>query len=232
MKKLFPFLLLMGSLAVMNAQSVLGVTHQGHTYNEGDTITLTLAADDEEISSLGIINQGNNRIENIIIALQEISRNGFEVWAMCTGDVCIPGLTSNPINMAPRATYNDLTLDVRIDATVSDPLSIYTMTVGNDEIHTTVVLRLVLYQPLGIHQPEAVATVNAYPNPAIGEVDIHYSVPQAAMLTVFDMQGRKILSQPVNGTGKVSLDTLPAGVYTYGLTTGDAHTALHKLIVR
>ena len=233
MKKILSFALLLSSALMINAQSSLGVTYKNHTYNDGDTITVTMARDAEHCTDLGVFNQSNSRIEGIVISLEEVSRNGFEVWAMCTGDVCIQGLTSNPINLGPRERYNQLQLDIFVDASVQNALSVYTMTVGTPDIHSTVVLRFVFADEVGILPTDASeALVAAYPNPAIDNVNIRYSVDGSGELTLYDMQGRAVARQTVSGEGTATFSGLAAGVYTYTLATATGRSTLRKLVVR
>lgn len=239
MKKFLSLVLLMSGFAMLHAQSPLGVTYMGTTYNDGDTVTVRIARDADECNALGIVNQGNNRIEGIIISLEEVSRNGIEVWAMCTGDVCIPGLTSNPIDLAPRASYSNLTLDIRTDATVQNGMSVYTMRVGTPDIYSTVVVRFA-FNDVGIEQVVAFASLLAFPNPSENHATIYYSTVRPAELVIYDVLGNLRHSQRVDGTGTLRLGLgcgtptleLGTGIYFYGLVADETCRVMKKLVIR
>lgn len=231
MKKILFFVLLAGTVAMANAQSAVGVTHQNQVYNDGDTITITIPTDADNYHGIGLTNQSNSLLEGLVITLAEVSAGGIEIYAMCTGDVCIPGLVSNPITINIRASYNDFYVDFYNNYPDNTSPSVYTMNVANNDVSTTVVLKF-CFEGVGIDQPLSNGSLSAYPNPAEGAVSISYSVEQPATLTVYDVQGRQVASQAVCGTGSVSLNSLPAGVYTYGLTTGNSRSAMRKLVVK
>ena len=160
MKKFLFLMLLAGSAILANAQSAVGVTHQGQVYNDGDTITITIPTDAENYAGIGLKNQSNSRLEGLVITLDEVSLGGIEIFAMCTGTVCIPGLVSNPIDINIRGSYNDFTIDIYNNYPEVTTPSVYTMTVANDDVNTTVVL-MFKFEGVGIDEAKAVASLNA-----------------------------------------------------------------------
>ena len=230
MKKFLFLMLLAGSAILANAQSAVGVTHQGQVYNDGDTITITIPTDAENYAGIGLKNQSNSRLEGLVITLDEVSLGGIEIFAMCTGTVCIPGLVSNPIDINIRGSYNDFTIDIYNNYPEVTTPSVYTMTVANDDVNTTVVL-MFKFEGVGIDEAKAVASLNAFPNPSDGQVSITYATERPATLNLYDALGRTVRSQQVNGNGTIQLSELPVGVYSYGLIADDSRI-MRKLVVK
>lgn len=231
MKKILSLILFLGCVAMANAQSAVGVTHQNQTYNDGDTITVTVATDAESYAGIGLKNQSNSRLEGLVITLAPVTVGGIEIYASCTGEVCIPGLVSNPIDINIHGSYNSYMVDFLNNYPEVTTPSVYTMTVANDDVSTTVVL-VFKFEGVGIDATEAVAGVSAYPNPAFGQVSIAYSTECPAMLELYDMLGRVIRSQQVSGNGTMTVSNLPAGVYTYGLVVDKSCRGMKRLVVK
>ena len=227
MKKALFLMLFMGSLFLANAQSAVGVTYQSQTYNDGDTITVVVPTTAESFDGIGLKNQSNSRLEGLVVTLTQLTIGSIEIYATCTGEVCVPGLVSNPIDIAIRGSYNSFILDFYNNYPDNTTPSVYTMNVANDNVSTTVVLKF-CFAGVGINPVLANAQLSAFPNPAGKQVSITYHVDHPATLEVCDMQGRTVVSQPVSGTGTLSLNDLPAGLYAYGLSGGYKH----KLVVR
>ena len=224
-------MLLLGSVVALNAQSVVGVTHQNQVYNDGDTITVTVYTDAESYDGIGLKNQSNSRLEGLVVTLTQETEGGIEIYATCTGEVCIPGLVSNPIDIAIRGSYNSLIFDFYNNYPDNVTPTLYTMNVANANVSTTVVLKF-RFEGVGIGQPVFDAKMNAFPNPCDGRVGISYTTEGPATLVVYDMQGRTVRQQGVSGEGTVYIDGLASGIYTYGLTTATSRSVLRKLVVK
>lgn len=231
MKKVLSLILLVGCVAMANAQSAVGVTHQNQTYNDGDTISVTIASNAESYAGIGLKNQSNSRLEGLVITLAPVTVGGIEIYASCTGEVCIPGLVSNPIDINIRGSYNNYMVDFYNNYPEVTTPSVYTMTVANDDVSTTVVLAF-KFEGVGIDATEALAGVSAYPNPACGQVSIAYSTEHPAMLELCDMLGRVVRSQQVSGNGTMTVSNLPAGVYSYGLVVDKSRREMKTLVVK
>ena len=229
MKKALFLMLLVGSVALANAQSAIGVKYQNQVYNEGDTLTMVIPTNCEDLVGISLVNQSNSRLENLIITFTEIESNGISIVTLCTGEVCINGLVSNPITLAIHGTYNDLHMGLDTDPTNQDAFGLYTMNIANDNVSTTIVVRILFGGSTGIDEAEAMASLRAYPNPCEGEVTISYATGHPATLVVFDATGRQVLSQQVADSGTLRLADLPAGLYAYGIA---GSKALRKLVVK
>lgn len=75
------------------------------------------------------------------------------------------------------------------------------------------------------------------PNPASKVTTIEYAIPsnyKSALLNIYDIDGKTLLSQPVAGksTFKFDLSTLASGTYVYTLTSNDEVIAKQKVIVK
>lgn len=232
MKKVLFLILLVGCVAMANAQSAVGVTHQNQTFNDGDTISVTIASNAESYAGIGLKNQSNSRLEGLVITLAPVTVGGIEIYASCTGEVCIPGLVSNPIDINIRGSYNNYMVDFSNNYPEVTTPSVYTMTVANDDVSTTVVLKFQL-EGVGIDQHEAFGIVNALSNPFNNVVTIGYATLRPATLVVYDIFGRTRLYERVDGTGTLYLrDHLTPGVYVYGLLVDKSCRVMKKLVVK
>lgn len=229
MKKILSLMLFMGSLFLANAQSAVGVTYQNQTYNDGDTITVVVPTANESLGTIGLKNQSNSRLEGLVVTLTEVSVGGIEIYAICT-DQCVPGLVSNSFDIAIRGSYNTLVFDFFNNYPENTTPSVYTMNVANNDVSTTVVLKL-CFEGVGIGQVGTFASLNAFPNPCENHANIHYATERPAELVVYDAMGRLCHTQRVNGTGTLGLE-LPAGIYSYGLVSDEGCRVMKKLVVK
>lgn len=238
MKKALFLMLLVGSVAWTNAQSAVGVTYQNQTYNDGDTISVTVPTTVESLATIGLKNQSTSRLEDLVITLAEVSVGGIEIYAICT-DQCVPGLVSNPLDIAIRGSYNTLVFDFYNNYPDNTTPSVYTMTVANNDVSTTVVLKL-RFEGVGIGQVGSFASLNAFPNPGENHATIYYSTVRPAQLVIYDALGRLCHTQRVDGTGTLSVGLgavtptleLPAGIYSYGLVVDDGCKVMKKLVIK
>ena len=229
MKKILSLMLFMGSLFLANAQSAVGVTYQNQTYNDGDTITVVVPTANESLGTIGLKNQSNSRLEGLVVTLTEVSVGGIEIYAICT-DQCVPGLVSNSFDIAIRGSYNTLVFDFFNNYPENTTPSVYTMNVANNDVSTTVVLKL-CFEGVGIGQVGTFASLNAFPNPCENHATIYYSTVRPAQLVVYDALGRLSHTQRVNGTGTLNLE-LGTGIYSYGLVSDEGCRVMKKLVVK
>lgn len=228
MKKILSFALLLCSLAVANAQ--VAIVCDGVNYQNGDTITVVLEKTAINCEDIAFKNLGTTPLRDMVVTMTEIESSGLNCWGLCTGVQCVPTLTSAPFTIAIGALYNEFSIDLMIDD-VERPYGVYNLQISNGNITSAVVVRFQAYA-LGINDVQASAAVQAYPNPAEGQVAISYSVSQPADLAIFDVQGRMVRQMPVSGEGTVKVSDLAAGLYTYGIIENGRRTQMHKLIVK
>ena len=224
MKKFLSFALLLSSFMVLKAQTQISFVCNGQTYQNGESIVVTL----ENNYNSGTITMHNNTsspLQGLVITATQIESHGIEVSAICT-DQCVPGLVSTPFNIAPEADY-PVIIDFDLDETIADPYCVYNFEVSNGTITSSVVVRFQI-SSLGISDVVA-NRLSAYPNPAEGQVNISYEVAQPSTLAVYDMQGRVVRQLAVTGSGNAVIDNLPAGIYAYGFLGSNT---MRKLIVK
>lgn len=226
MKKLVSLFMLLCSVVVLNAQTQIGFIYNGQTYQNGETMVVTLSPSAINCHDIAFKNQTPSRLADLVVTMTEVEQGGVEAWGLCTGEHCIPALTSDPFILTPNATYSDFSIDLNVDATVAQPYGVYNLEISNGSITCAVVVRFQAYTE-GISDVAA-TSLKAYPNPAQGQVTISYDVDQPATLAIYDMQGRMVREQSVCGNGTMQLNDLTAGVYTYGIAGGK----MQKLIVK
>lgn len=227
MKKVLFFAAMLCGFVALNAQTPIALLYNGECYQSGDTVVVTLAKTAHNCDAIGFRNQTSGAIQNVVVNMTEIESNGVEAWGLCTGDQCVPTLTSAAFVMTP-GDYTTFTIDVTID-NVERPYGVYNLTVGSSLVNSSFVVRFNAYEEtVGINDVVANSTVNAYPNPAQGQVNFNYSVEHPATLAIYDVQGRVVRQMNVCGEGTLQVNGLAAGIYAYGI----AGSQMHKLIVK
>ena len=87
---------------------------------------------------------------------------------------------------------------------------------------TTFSGRPFVYQPIvtGIDTTADKSTLQAYPNPTSGTLTVRLSDGEPCDVELYDMMGRKILSQRIKGSATIDLHNLPQGVYLLRTSDG------------
>lgn len=82
-----------------------------------------------------------------------------------------------------------------------------------------------------ISEKEKLAAI-IYPNPATTNITIDFPNPYSkeAMLSIYDLQGRKLISKPIKHHSNIDVSRLPKGLYMVNIVTQDA-TASQKLTI-
>lgn len=228
MKKLLSFALLLGSLFLANVQGQVGFVYNGTTYQDGEEMTVALAADAHSIRGIKLQNLGIAALRDMVVTVTPVEEVGIEAWGVCAGGNCFARLNSNPFNMAPGYVDSAFSIDINVDNSVSDPHAVYSVNVSNGTVSCTVKMN-VRVGTVGIDRAVAAATAVAYPNPSCGTVAISYELSQPATLAIVDMQGRAVRQLPVQGNGTAVVDDLPAGIYAYGILGSNS---MKKLVVK
>ena len=82
-------------------------------------------------------------------------------------------------------------------------------------------------------QPAPVAVqVIIYPNPSTGSFTIQTNTPASQSVQMFNMLGRMVLTETINGTTTVNADSLPAGVYLIRIGSSPANLINRKIIIQ
>ena len=240
MKKALFFLIIMGCAALASAQeSAIGVTYQNGVYNNGDTINVYIGAEDHNCTAIGFKNQGNSYLEGLIISLEELTHGCAEIYGLCLGDNCLARLTSDPytIDIPIHGTYDRLVLDFTnnyAEEAIATPSS-YTLTIGNADIATTVVL-VFRISGVGIEEVNNMeSSISIYPNPAASVVNVTLDGnDQPSTVSIWNMAGQQVAETAVAaGTTNFSLNVadLPKGVYNVILNNNGRSTT-KKLVIR
>ena len=230
MKKVLSLALFLCAFAVLTANAQIGFVCNGTTYQNGDTIVVTIEKTAHNVGAISFKNQTPSPLRDLVVTLTEIENAGVEAWGLCTGDQCIPALTSSPFLITPNGEYNTFSIDIIVDEELDRPYGVYDMQISNGSITAAVVVRFQAYvdSPVGIDGILAASAVQAYPNPAQGIVNISYEAAQPADLVIYDIQGRLVSQTAVLGEGTLQFRDLPAGLYAYGISG----QKMQKLIVR
>ncbi|MEI6490006.1 MAG: T9SS type A sorting domain-containing protein [Bacteroidota bacterium] len=87
---------------------------------------------------------------------------------------------------------------------------------------------------LGVEELDNPNYITLYPNPNNGQMTLSYHLAQAAELSIYDMQGRRLITYtlpPNNQTLNLNLEELNAGIYYYSLHTHDKQLKTEKLVI-
>lgn len=233
MKKVLFFAVLMGVMATLNAQLV--VRYQGQILPSGDTVSIRAEGDEAKFAP-SIENTSSSTCEVRIYATR-CNMTETRVASICAG-VCVSDTVSQKFTIEAGATYNTAYIDFYVPENAQPALFRIDIreSLVSAPMYTCYVW--VYNSNTGIDNVAASQVLNAWPNPAQGEVTIGYSLTtdsQAAELQLFDMRGALVRSFPVTGTeGTVSFDvsTLPAGIYLYGVRSAGAIPSMRKLVVQ
>ena len=76
------------------------------------------------------------------------------------------------------------------------------------------------------------STIQLYPNPAQNNFTVEVSTNDKQTLSVFDVNGKQVLTQTINGTTNVDASNLNASVYNINITGSTGITNKHLLIVK
>lgn len=106
--------------------------------------------------------------------------------------------------------------------------------VGNNGLVNFVSLDFCTVQPLAVKGNQK-NNFSVFPNPSKGIVNIRFAQnpERDAALALFDMQGRKVLSHPINAINEtLAIDSMQDGIYLLSVTNGKEKTTrkivLHK----
>jgi hypothetical protein len=73
---------------------------------------------------------------------------------------------------------------------------------------------------------------NLYPNPTQNKFTVEVSTNQKQNITVYDVNGKQVLTQTINGTTTIDASNLAQGVYNISITNSQGVTNKRLLIVK
>ena len=220
MKKLLLTAALLGGAFIANAQ--LSFVYNGEVVPNGATIeyytydqfpvTNTL----DQISFAPIIYLQSASAANV-----NVSWNATESIDICIGGGCVSGKVNEKSNLPFKAgEQQDLLLEYWLEtnsgATPVIPQCSATIKAayadGSGEVVITVVMGGENSVNAGVNSVSA--DVNKI---SVSGKSLKYTVDKASKLSVFSLSGRTVIERQVSGTGSISLENLPGGVYLYRL---------------
>lgn len=230
----------MGCAAFASAnQSAVGVTYQNRVYNDGDTINVYVGAQDHNCNTIGFKNQTNTYLSGLLVSLVELTPGCVDLYGLCLGDNCLARLTSDPytVEIPIRGSFDRFVLDFNNnyeDEGVTTP-SAYTLTIGNSE-HSTSVVLIFRISAVGIETVDNTKpAISVYPNPATNSVNITLDEnEQPSSVSIWNMAGQQVAETTVAaGASSISLSIadLPKGVYNI-IISRNGRSSTKKLVVR
>jgi hypothetical protein len=161
-----------------------------------------------------------------------LGANPCVLKATITADSLTPGqsyalLRYNNYQTVPSLTFTPSGASSVVYFTASATTKILADTFMSN---TAVFYRCILYTPSGITILNAEQNINISPNPAQNKFTVEVSDNQKQTISVFDINGKLILSQTITGTTIIDASNFNAGVYNFSIT-GSAGVLNKKLII-
>ncbi len=238
-KKLF-FLSLVAVLSMAKAQQ-LSVTYQGNTVNNGDTITLTVTPNTEEVLFPLVITNTSRFDEDIIVFAINMpdSNSDIRITGMCAGQ-CWPGMSTEGFTVEAGRIYSDFhaLLEFGDSLTVGTTASFY-FGIRPDNLTQVIYNNFVLKVVVGnVSVQNAVAenTLRMYPNPAKDMFTLYCrnaNLSANAKVQIVNDLGAIVKELLMTSDNmQISVKDMPAGVYACRITDGKKLLDTKKLIVR
>lgn len=233
MKRVLTLALLISCISFAQAQT-LTVSYNDAAVADGDTLTLTASSNDEIQFRPSFHNSWSS---NLICRVQgeRLNTTTVELWSICTGLLCVSGMQSAPFAIAAGSTYDDIHIDFMVPSDAS--MGLFKISVYDTlNTNTRAYFYVKVFPHVGIAETEQSVSLNAYPNPAAGQVRVDYSANDGnGKLVVYNLAGVCVREMALGeGQGSVNIDLagLPSGVYMYGIKNGQYSSAMKKLVVK
>ena len=217
------------------AQSITA-SFDGATLASTDTVRAQASDDGLEFRPVF----SNTTASDIVarIKVEKLDESDITVMSVCTGMLCMTGSQSAPFKLLAQSTYTDTHIDFIVPEDAGTGLfrvSVY------DTAHpsTKAEFLLKVYSAnttIGISNVADEASFLAYPNPAHGAVAIDYSLNNSeGDIVLMNISGGIVRTVHVEGTEgsiRLNLSGLPAGVYLYALRDGKRMCGMKKIVVK
>lgn len=235
MKKVLFIALLISCTIFAQAQTIT-VSYNDVDVADGDTLTLKAPANNE-IQFTPAIHNNDLQAKVCKIQAEKLNNTTSEIWSICTGLLCMSGYSSAPFTIAGNSTYDDLHID--FDVPADAPMGLFKITIY-DTVNTGTraffFVKVFNKNSNGIAEAGQSVSLRAYPNPATSEVRIDYSTNNSnSRLVVFNMTGNKVSETALaesEGSVRIDISTLSAGVYMYGIENNGKISNIKKLVVK
>ena len=230
------FLILLASAAITAAAQSVSLSYNSVSYANGDTIRLT--TDEVEPMFIPTLTNSDTEHDSLQASCTIIDADGMQVLSLCAG-VCLAGNVSPVFSVPAGSEYTQLFVDFEI--TTGDTglflLKIYSTQVPNDTLSLYIELVFTGTHAGIAQQDSSPFSLLPYPNPAVGQLHISYTLPEGcenARIVMRNLMGatvRETAVQQPSGTVVLDLSQLSHGVYMCGIIANNRLTAVKKVVV-
>lgn len=231
MKKIFTSLMVLAAAFTASAQNFTVTGVDDVTYSDGDVINIGYTAGTRP----NTIVWNPELIVHVDKATSALTgKSAFTVSAVAdvAGYVQFCGLNGQcqmigGTTVSKNGSYGAgeiIPLEIDIAASKSvipEPIEVK-LTITDGTQTTNLTLNFLTSEQAGIEAPELAESAVR-----ISGRTLTYNVSSAENLTLFNISGRAVLSRTVSGTGSISLDGLPAGVYVYRMASATGKLLVH-----
>ena len=239
MKKTYLFLAMLLIVLGVNAQS-FRMTYQGEEYASNDTLKIEVVPGEEAKAFFFLTNVTENPIDTYIRYEKTMGDANTEIL-MCFGN-CTEGTFAGPVTLAPNVEFTEFDIAYYPANTNTLILKVEIMKAAAEgEYDVLENFYVKFYDEVGLEE-QAKATnlsLSAYPNPAVNNVKLSYSIPSNysnAEISVRNMVGKTIQTIPakvgVKSSTNINTAELPNGVYFYSIVADEITISTKKLVVR
>ena len=235
MKKIFTFLLLMSALAVY-AQSIK-LSYDSQVLNNNDTIVEILFDEENEINTyVGYQNMTGNPIDfKVRKEIVFINEDNTELL-FCLGN-CYSGDLSATISLAANEEIPSVSHDAfhAIYMGAKDPALVRYTFFNTDNTSDAISFFIQYTEGTGLRENESQISLRAYPNPAVGSVNIDYVAPNKnTYLVIKNLAGKEVYRTAVSHSGmkQLNVSNFYAGMYFYGLESDGKMLCTKKLLIK
>jgi hypothetical protein len=90
------------------------------------------------------------------------------------------------------------------------------------------------YRELSVDVNESILaeSFEVFPNPAVDRFRVRYNAPGMALLSLYDLTGRRVMQSNVRSGEEVQTDALPDGAYLVECTIGDRRATQRVIVTR
>ena len=163
-------------------------------------------------------------------------------WGNCygSGTYTVPPTSKSPITIASNATDASFVGDYNPGGSCGESIITYVFFNAASVNDSAWILVHYITTCTGINElnQSKFEISNAFPNPAVGNTSINYSLPQNtvnAKCVVTNILGSKVIEMPVNnqkGTITINTEVLNSGIYFYSFYVNSQLISTKKLMVK
>lgn len=240
MKKTYLFIAMLFIVLGVSAQQSFRMTYQGEEYVSNDTLRIEVVPGEESKAFFFLTNITESPIDTYIGYEQTFGEEGRE-FLMCFGN-CTEGNFAGPVTLNPNEEFTefDIAYYPANTNTVIIKVNIMKASATEGEYETLESFYVKYYDEVGLEHAKATnLSLSAYPNPAVNNVKVSYSIPanySNAEISVRNMVGKTVKTIPakvgVKSVMNINTAELPNGVYFYSIIADGVTISTKKLVVR